>query len=89
MVFLRRSFSELFYLHSRGALNATSTLVSLDFYKPVINKQATDAQIARAGKMVTVIVGLVSVIVAPFISFAPLDFINLYKSSMDYIICRF
>ena len=54
-----------------GALNATSTLVSLDFYKPVINKEATDAQIARAGKMVTVIVGLVSVIVAPFISFAP------------------
>lgn len=33
-----------------GALNATSTLFSLDFYKPIINKKADDKQIARAGK---------------------------------------
>ncbi|WP_423778542.1 sodium:solute symporter family transporter, partial [Enterococcus faecium] len=39
-----------------GALNATSTLFSLDFYKPIINKKADDKQIARAGKIVTVIV---------------------------------
>ncbi|MDT2674579.1 solute:sodium symporter family transporter [Enterococcus dongliensis] len=54
-----------------GALNATSTLFSLDFYKPIINKQADDKQIARAGKTVTVVVGIISIIVAPFISFAP------------------
>ena len=54
-----------------GALNATSTLFSLDFYKPIINKKADDKQIARAGKTVTVIVGIISIIVAPFISFAP------------------
>ncbi|WP_375178583.1 solute:sodium symporter family transporter [Enterococcus rotai] len=54
-----------------GALNATATLFSLDFYKPVLNKQADDKQIARAGKIVTIVVGVISVIVAPFISFAP------------------
>lgn len=33
-----------------GALNATSTLFSLDFYKPIINKKADDKQIAQKGK---------------------------------------
>ncbi|MGX7419888.1 solute:sodium symporter family transporter [Carnobacterium gallinarum] len=54
-----------------GALNATATLFSLDFYKPLINKKADDRQVARAGKITTIIVGIISVTVAPFISFAP------------------
>ncbi|NGP46103.1 solute:sodium symporter family transporter [Bacillaceae bacterium SIJ1] len=54
-----------------GALNATATLFTLDFYKPMIKKDATDQQVARAGKFVTIIVGLISVTIAPFISFAP------------------
>lgn len=54
-----------------GALNATATLFTLDFYKPVIKKDATDNQVARAGKFVTVLVGLISVMIAPLISFAP------------------
>ncbi|MDM8212755.1 solute:sodium symporter family transporter [Enterococcus hirae] len=54
-----------------GALNATSTLFSLDFYKPVFNKKATDRQVTRAGKTVTIIVGIISIAVAPLISFAP------------------
>lgn len=54
-----------------GALNATATLFSLDFYKPIINKSADDHQIARAGKITTIVVGVISVIVAPLISFAP------------------
>lgn len=53
-----------------GALNATATLFSLDFYKPVINKDADDKQVTRAGKFVTIIVGVISIIIAPFISFA-------------------
>jgi len=53
-----------------GALNATATLFTLDFYKP-FRKNATDKQVARAGKIVTVIVGTVSVLIAPLISFAP------------------
>ena len=54
-----------------GALNATATLFSLDFYKPIINKKADDHKIARAGKVVTVTVGIIAVLVAPLISFAP------------------
>lgn len=54
-----------------GALNATATLFTLDFYKPVIKKNATDKQVARAGKFITIAVGFISVIIAPFISFAP------------------
>ncbi|MBP2075985.1 solute:sodium symporter family transporter [Oceanobacillus polygoni] len=54
-----------------GSLNATGTLFTLDFYKPVFKKNATDRQVARAGKMVTVVVGLISIIIAPLISFAP------------------
>ncbi|MGX7025666.1 solute:sodium symporter family transporter [Vagococcus hydrophili] len=54
-----------------GALNATSTLLSLDFYKPVFKKDATDAQITRFGKLMTVVIGLSAVAIAPLISFAP------------------
>jgi solute:Na+ symporter, SSS family len=54
-----------------GALNATATLFTLDFYKPLLRKNATDKQVARAGKIVTVIVGTVSILIAPLISFAP------------------
>lgn len=54
-----------------GALNATSTLFALDFYKPMINKEADDKQVARAGKITTVVVGVISIVVAPMISLAP------------------
>ncbi len=54
-----------------GSLNATATLFTLDFYKPIFKPGATDRQVARAGKLVTVIVGFVAVVIAPLISFAP------------------
>lgn len=53
-----------------GALNATATLLTLDFYKP-IGKVKTDKQIAKVGKIFTVIVGLTATVIAPLISFAP------------------
>ncbi|MFB4212707.1 solute:sodium symporter family transporter [Shouchella sp. JSM 1781072] len=53
-----------------GALNAASTLLTLDFYKP-IGKEKTDKQIARVGKIFTISVGLTATIIAPLISFAP------------------
>lgn len=62
-----------------GALNATATLFTLDFYRPVFKKGASDKQVARAGKIVTVLVGLISVIVAPFISFAPNGLYNVVQ----------
>jgi len=54
-----------------GALSATVTLFSLDFYKPVINKQATNRQIAKAGRVLTIVLGIVVILIAPFISLFP------------------
>jgi len=54
-----------------GSLNATVTLFSLDFYKPIINKKATNQQIARAGSVATLAIGLLTLIIAPFISVFP------------------
>ena len=59
-----------FYLPLRG-FKCNLYSIFARFYKPIINKKADDKQIARAGKTVTVIVGIISIIVAPFISFAP------------------
>lgn len=76
-----------------GALNSTSTLFTLDFYKPIINKKADDKQLTKTGKRVTVIVGIISIIVAPFISFAPAglyqfvqEFNSLYSMPLLVII---
>ncbi|MBN8235649.1 solute:sodium symporter family transporter [Halobacillus kuroshimensis] len=54
-----------------GALNATVTLFSLDFYKPVINKKATNRDIAKMGRILTVAVGVVVIAIAPLISLFP------------------
>lgn len=53
-----------------GALNATTTLLTLDFYKPM-KKNTSDKQVARMGKVFTIIVGLLATVIAPLISFAP------------------
>lgn len=53
-----------------GALNATTTLLTLDFYKP-LKKNVTDKQVSRMGKIFTIAIGLTSALIAPLISFAP------------------
>jgi solute:Na+ symporter, SSS family len=54
-----------------GALNATVTLFSLDFYKPIIKKNATTQQIARMGRILTIAVGVIVIGIAPLISLFP------------------
>lgn len=54
-----------------GSLNSTATLFSLDFYKSVINKEATNKQVSRVGRIATVLVGIIVVIIAPMISIFP------------------
>lgn len=51
-----------------GSLSSTSTLFVLDFYKPIINKEATDTQMAKIGRIVNVVLGIIAIVVAPFIS---------------------
>ncbi|PCM41700.1 MULTISPECIES: solute:sodium symporter family transporter [Mammaliicoccus] len=54
-----------------GSLNSTATLFSLDFYKSIINKEANNKQVSRIGRLVTVLVGVIVVIIAPMISLFP------------------
>ncbi|MGM0126326.1 SSS family solute:Na+ symporter [Enterococcus sp. AZ194] len=54
-----------------GALNSLVTLFSLDFYRGMIHKKATDHQVAHVGKVTTVLVGLICIVIAPFITYAP------------------
>ena len=50
-----------------SGLNSMSTLFSLDVYKQIIKKDATDMQTVRAGKIFGAILIVVCIIIAPFI----------------------
>ncbi len=55
---------------SDSMLNSSSSNVARDFYKCLINPEATDADMLRVGRIATVIIGLVGIIIAvltPFI----------------------
>ncbi|QTN12683.1 solute:sodium symporter family transporter [Mammaliicoccus vitulinus] len=54
-----------------GSLNSTATLFSLDFYKSIMNKEASNKQVSRVGRLVTIVVGVIVVIIAPMISLFP------------------
>lgn len=54
-----------------GALNSSLTLFTLDIYKPMFKPQATEKQLVKAGRIFAIVLGLVSVAIAPFILFAP------------------
>lgn len=72
-----------------AGLIATSTLFSLDFYKPMINKDADSQQVAKVGKIVVIVLGIVAMVVAPFIINAPAglyhftqEFYGIYSMSL-------
>ncbi|MGG3838907.1 solute:sodium symporter family transporter [Paenibacillus thiaminolyticus] len=54
-----------------GALNSSLTLFTLDIYKPIFKPDATEQQLVKAGRRFAIALGLVAVIVAPFILYAP------------------
>lgn len=64
-----------------GALNSTSTLFALDFYKPIFRPNASGKEVVRVGKIVTTFVAIVSVVVAPLIAYAPA---GLYTFLQEY-----
>lgn len=51
-----------------GSLSSTSTLFVLDFYKPIINKEASEEKMAKVGRLTNLSLGIVAIVVAPFIS---------------------
>ncbi|WP_084138614.1 solute:sodium symporter family transporter [Halalkalibacter okhensis] len=54
-----------------NALNASITLFTLDIYKPMFKPQAKENELVKAGRVFAATLAAISVVVAPFIIFAP------------------
>ena len=69
-----------------SALNSTCTLFSLGLYKTVINPNATDEQVVRAGKIFGWIMAAAAMILAPFLAGQESIFGYLQKMNGIYFI---
>ncbi|MGU9162108.1 solute:sodium symporter family transporter, partial [Clostridium perfringens] len=67
-----------------GAMNSSSTLFTLDLYKPIINPEASDKQLVKVGQKFIIVVSVISVIVAPFILYAPSGLYNFLQECNGY-----
>lgn len=54
-----------------GFLNSASTLFSLGIYRRLINEQASPDKLVTVGRRFGFIVAVISVLVAPWIAYAP------------------
>ncbi|BCU51488.1 solute:Na+ symporter, SSS family [Staphylococcus auricularis] len=54
-----------------GSLNSTTTLFTMDLYKPLFAKNRSDKHIAIVGHIATVVIGVIVVCLAPVISLFP------------------
>ena len=69
-----------------SALNSSCTLFSLGIYKGVMNKNATELQVVRSGKIFGWIVAVVSMTIAPFLAKTDSIFGYLQKMNGMYFI---
>ncbi len=54
-----------------SVLNSASTVFCYDIYKKTINPKVSDAKLVRYGKLVSVLLAVVSITVAPLVAYAP------------------
>lgn len=54
-----------------SVLNSASTVFCYDIYKKSINSDVSDAKLVRYGKMVSVLLAIVSITIAPLVVYAP------------------
>ena len=54
-----------------SALNSSVTLYTLDIHRPIFNPNASDAHLVKVGKKFGTVLAIVSIGVAPLVSFAP------------------
>ncbi|MRX64905.1 solute:sodium symporter family transporter [Maribacter luteus] len=54
-----------------SVLNSASTIFCLDIYKKIIDKDASDAKLVKYGKLSSVVLAAIAIIVAPFVAYAP------------------
>jgi solute:Na+ symporter, SSS family len=55
-------------------LNSTATIFTMDLYKPLVNKQATDRQIVAAGRITAAVALVTAGFMAPFLGSIPQAF---------------
>lgn len=63
-------------------LNSSATLFGFDLYKLYFNKDATEKQTVKAGKRFGLIVALISMLIAPFIIYAPDGLFSYIQQSL-------
>lgn len=62
-----------------SCLHSATTLFGLDIYKNLINQEASDKQVVKAGKVFGISLAIFAMVVAPFIVHAPAGLFNLMK----------
>lgn len=63
-------------------LNSSATLFGFDLYRMYFNKEASDLQAVKAGKTFGFILGVISMVIAPFIAFAPDGLFSYIQQSL-------
>jgi SSS family solute:Na+ symporter len=63
-------------------LNSSATLFGFDLYRMYFKKDATELETVKAGKTFGLVLGIVSMIIAPFIAFAPDGLFSYIQQSL-------
>ncbi len=63
-----------------SGLNSATTLFSIDLYKGVFNKDATEPQMVKTGKTFGIVIGILAILVAPLIDKAEGGLFDLMKN---------
>ncbi|MEP5341794.1 MAG: solute:sodium symporter family transporter [Algibacter sp.] len=54
-----------------SVLNSASTIFCLDIYKKLIDKNASDSKLVKYGKISSVVLAIIAIVVAPMVAYAP------------------
>ena len=54
-----------------SVLNSAATIFSLDLYKPYINKNASEQEVVRMGRLTSTVLAVFAIGIAPFVANAP------------------
>ncbi len=63
-------------------LNSSATLFGFDLYRMYFKKEASDLETVKAGKIFGLVLGIISMIIAPFIAFAPDGLFSYIQQSL-------
>ena len=72
-----------------GSLNSTTTLLTLDFYKPIFGKNKSDKHIARVGHIATIVIGAIVVGLRQSFHYSQVVYTLLYNNSMVFTVCQY